>query len=195
MKIGRFVFVFLIIVPFIINCGGGGGSSSDISTVKKGTLGLDNSVTVGNALEGYKLFTKKEWKSLSDPQKRRIVEFSGTMDKQNTQKAFNPDTLIFDMLNVLNNKTKEYSYYVQFLISADGKEFSVGKSGFRYVLSSGEVYDGEPMSDNNAGEVLSSIYKNDSQAPQSELCHKAPKSIQDAFPELKVPRAIAAPVR
>lgn len=173
--------VLAIIIPFILNCG---GASGDISTVKNGTYGADRSVTVGNALDGYKFFTKKEWKSLSDPQKRRIIEFTGTLDvpaivKLELEKLGKGNNIsLYENLSNIMNKTNECSYYAQFVISADGKSFSLYKSGIRYVLKNGQIHNGEPWTESNALDLLSSIYKNEYFGCRSELFYEAPESLR-----------------
>lgn len=197
MKCGRLsIFVFFMVIPFLMNCGGGG--SSDISAVKNGALGFDQSVTVGNALEGYKLFIKKEWKSLSDPQKRRIVEFSGTLDKQGMEKDLEKTSYIHECYSKFKNGTKEYMYYAQFVMSTDGKQFSLYKTGFRYVMNDGKIYEASPLYEQRSFELLASIYKNDLHDLRLYLCYDAPNASETASiptsPAVSTPRAPAAPV-
>lgn len=170
MKV-RFIFVLALVIPFLFSCGG--GSSSDISTVKNGTLLVDKSVTLGNAFDGYKLFTKKEWKSLSDPQKRRIVEFSGTIDmptivgkcKAAAEKNKHlGKTNIFqneyDGVAKVNDNVNECTYYAQFFIAQDGKSFSLNQSGIRFTLKDGKSHEGK-FDESEASDLISKIYKND----------------------------------
>lgn len=181
MKI-RF-FVLAVIIPFILNCGGG---SSDISTVKNGTYGADRSVTVGNAFDGYKLFTKKEWKSLSDPQKRRIVEFTGTLnmspilnrykewgEKYKDRGKYNTDKDTYENLLKVVNGANECIYYAQFFIAQDGKSFSLNQSGIRFSLKDGKTHEGK-FWEFEADSALSEIYKNNELAFGENVYFKSP---------------------
>lgn len=184
MNTGRFrSFAFLILIPFLLNCSGGGGSS-DISTVKNGTLGLDTSVTVGNAFEGYKLFTKKEWKALSDPQKRRIVEFSGTLDMPAILKKYKDLSAQggnlgqhfqkeYENIQKVANKANECAYFAQFYIAQDGKSFSLNKSGIRYALKDGKRHEGT-FQDYELNLVMPGIYKNDGNVFGQDIYTKSP---------------------
>lgn len=52
-----------------------GCSSNPEDVVKSGTLQIDSSVTVGDALNGYQYFDDREWKSFEDSQKRQIRRY------------------------------------------------------------------------------------------------------------------------
>jgi hypothetical protein len=54
----------------------------NIGTVKSSILrDLDHSITIGDALDKYKYFTKTEWKEFKTDQGRKIVEFNGFYNK------------------------------------------------------------------------------------------------------------------
>ena len=105
--------------------------------VKNGVLNIDPSVTVGDALNGYKYFGHTDWKSFEDSQKRRIVEFNGIFDydKFSDTKTEQLPTVVLTADNI--HKMKERSqglkiaYVAQFSISRDGEAFELRYSGFK----------------------------------------------------------------
>ncbi|HBG05739.1 MAG: hypothetical protein A2075_06120 [Geobacteraceae bacterium GWC2_58_44] len=54
----------------------------DLSIAKKGYLELDKKITVGQALDGYKYFGKKEWQAVKTPQGARLVILKTDMNPQ-----------------------------------------------------------------------------------------------------------------
>jgi len=64
----------------VIGCSKFGG---DVELVKTGYLDYDKSISVGQAFDGYKYFSSKNWKTLKTEQGRRVVEFNGIMDMNN----------------------------------------------------------------------------------------------------------------
>ena len=146
--ISRQAFVcFLVLLAFsLVSCGGG---SSDINTVKNGTLFFDQGLTVGNALEGYSQFTKKEWKIIPDPQKRKIVEFDGTINLPaivethgKFAEKYSGSKSDYDKFSKIMNSTKECQYYARFIISTDGKHFAYDVSGIKFTLKDGQSWSG-----------------------------------------------------
>jgi hypothetical protein len=99
--------------------------------VKSGSLKIDSSVTVGNALDNYKYFSSTSWKEFEDSQKRIVVEFNGKIPL---------DTVINNIANgrdkeVENRFLLKYPEFksgaivrIQFLVDVDRKSFSVGYS-------------------------------------------------------------------
>ncbi len=59
-----------------------GCSKDDMSTVKKGHLEFNKSLTIGQALDGYKYFGKKEWLAKKTPQGTRLVILKTEMNPQ-----------------------------------------------------------------------------------------------------------------
>lgn len=68
------ISVFMMSV-FLVGC-----EDSTISKVKKGTLPLDKSTTIGDAFDNYSFFTKTSWKKFETKQKSTVVEFEGKLD-------------------------------------------------------------------------------------------------------------------
>ena len=140
-------------------------SSDPIQMVKKGTLEFDKSVTVGNALNGYKYFNSTKWTSFQDSQKRTIVQFDATYDYNKfigtTAEDFEP--LTADMINKAktNLGTVHIACVVQFAISTDKKTFEIVSSSTKI---SGTIEDtGKPdeknFDDENYQE-LKRVYNN-----------------------------------
>ncbi len=117
------IFLFLITPIF--------SGEKNIDIVKSGSLKIDSSVTVGNALDNYKYFSSTSWKEFEDSQKRMVVEFNGKIPL---------DTIIDNIANgrdkeVENRFLLKYPEFksgaivrIQFLIDASRKSFSVGYS-------------------------------------------------------------------
>ena len=64
----------------LLGCGSGqgiGGDSAAVSRVKKGLWQGDRTVRIGDAFDGYKYFSNKQWKAFQTDQKRTLVEFRG----------------------------------------------------------------------------------------------------------------------
>ena len=61
----------LLTISFLmVACFRGG----DISLVKNGVLGIDNSITVGEAIDNYKYFKDVKWESFKTDNGRRVVQ-------------------------------------------------------------------------------------------------------------------------
>jgi len=104
--------------------------------VKNGALKIDPSVTVGNALNGYKYFGHTTWESFEDSQKRRTVEFVGIFDYDkfsDTKSEELSTVLTADMIRKAKKKAQglKIAYVAQFSISRDGETFELRYSGFR----------------------------------------------------------------
>lgn len=112
----RLIFVVVSIVMLAIGtvgCSKSGGG--DVGLVKNGYMDIDKSITVGQAFDGYKYFTKKEWKAYKTEQGRRMVEFNG---------EFNinvPDSTQFTKDNIASSTIK-----LLFLINSDNTFEIVG---------------------------------------------------------------------
>jgi hypothetical protein len=141
-------------------------TSSAIDTVKDGTLALDSSRTVGQALESYNYFSATSWKSFKDNKGREIVEFTGVVDYDKFVGTtyiglIFTSEMIDNSVNYLNHP--QMSFFVQFAvksnrflmiddglimegISKEGKEYSekVPDSNMAFLK---EVYNNVPISD------------------------------------------------
>jgi hypothetical protein len=105
-----------------------------VKAVKSGTLAIDKSVTVGNALDGYGYFANREWSTIKDSQNRKIVQFRGCLDYDKFVGAeLQGTTLTEDMVKkakaVFSQGKVELTFIVQFAISTVGDTFEVKYSG------------------------------------------------------------------
>jgi uncharacterized protein YecT (DUF1311 family) len=140
MKTRLIFMIFLLSFLVLIGCGGKDGNSinikqnKEIDGVKNGVLELDKTVTVGNALEGYKYFSKKEWRLVEDPQKRKTVEFLGTLDLASVYEKLEPK-LKENLLSTVNDCV----YYIKFNMSADNQSFSLASGGEKVSFKNGKI--------------------------------------------------------
>lgn len=135
-----------------------------ISTVKEGVLKYDESVTVGNAFDGYQYFKETKWKEFKTSQNRRVVEFEGLMDYERYVGAevlgasLSPE----QVMNAKNYmKSMKYSFVVQFALSQDNESFQIHYTGFKMSgthLETGKSYEAEK--DYDQGILLDTIYNN-----------------------------------
>ena len=158
------MFALLIIIQALLFIG---CTSNPIDLVKKGTLGdLDNSVTVGNAFDGYKYFDTKSWEKREDQQKRKYVEFRGHVLLGTILAA--PTDGAFTITPELIEQAKqmfvggEIIYIAQFVVGSDGESFNLQYSGIEVQVknkNTGEV-ENKSMSDRNLW-ILKNIFNND----------------------------------
>lgn len=148
-------FLLIVFCATLMSCG-----NDPVSMVKEGTLSMDKTVKVGNALDGYQYFSKKKWETIKDPQQRTIVQFTGDMD-MNAHKEYllkslkqSQDERIkrFENSNTMSENQKkeiinqpryeeevrsiknlncQFIYVAQFAINQDGKTFSLRYSGLK----------------------------------------------------------------
>jgi len=103
-----------------------------VEAVKGGTLKLDPSVTVGDALDGYKYFSSTRWKAFRDRQNRQIVEFRGKIDIDKlVGSQFLDSVLTSEMIRKAKKKLGNpvFTYIAQFAVSKDGKTFALSYNG------------------------------------------------------------------
>ncbi len=114
---------------------------------------MDETVTVGNAFDGYKYFTKKEWGNFEDSQKRKIVEFKGTIP---IDKLIGSGFATAEVVSDFNKKfgINEIVFVAQFALSADGKSFELKYAGVQADINKFED------SVNNGLLYLKDIYTN-----------------------------------
>lgn len=55
-------------------------TSGDVSLVKGGTLEIDKSLTVGQAVDNYKFFKKVKWEALKTDNGKRLVQVNADVD-------------------------------------------------------------------------------------------------------------------
>lgn len=112
---------------------------SNIELVKEGVIHLDESITVKDALEGYKFFNNSQWKSFESDQGRIIVEFLADIDYKNmvkesleidTSNSFfiKDDKIFYDWL--VHTCDEIIKFRIQFIINKNKKDFQVGAIKF-----------------------------------------------------------------
>jgi hypothetical protein len=116
-------FIFLLVLAFLSSCGG------SIDSVKNGTLAIDPSITVGDALDGYKYFDDIEWEEFTDSQGREIVEFKGIFDLDEFEgfSVFS-QTITEENIEKIEDMDMVFTYKVQFAIDKSGKSFRLKDS-------------------------------------------------------------------
>jgi hypothetical protein len=162
----RLSFV-LAIAMFVIMAGC--TKPDPVALVQNGTIELDKSVTVGNALGRYTYFKSANWKAEEDAQKRMIVSFQGIPDFDKypgTKIEYFPGVEITTEMVTKAKKVflgKQFSmvYTVEFAISQDRKTFQVTNAYYR--MSGNDPKTGKPISEDTKDdkyEIFSAIYKN-----------------------------------
>ena len=151
--------------------------STTVQIVKNGTLEFDKSVTVGNALDGYKYFGSTKWTSFQDSQKRTIVEFEAPYDYDKfvgTELEHIP--LTADRIEKAKKKlgTMRFACVVQFAISTDGKTFQIASSSTKIFGTNKDTgkQEEEMHNDQDLQELLR-VYKNQPSLSIVELLLKA----------------------
>ncbi len=125
-----------------------------IATVKDGTLNIDGSTTVGNALDNYKYFRSTGWKEFEDQQRRRVVEFNGKIDAKSTIKKWLQSRYSEDVINKLTPKniSSDIDVNLQFLVNTDNETFK---------LAYGEVVLNGQIIGQDASHIIRDVYKNE----------------------------------
>jgi hypothetical protein len=132
MKFVNVNVALLLSLFFAVILSGCGSNPED--AVKSGTLQIDPSVTVGDALNEYQYFGTKKWGSFKDTQKRQIVEFNGLLDFDKfAGSELQGMQLTADMLKKAKQKLGDgkLTYVAQFAVSKDGKTFNLKYSGIK----------------------------------------------------------------
>lgn len=95
-----------------------GCSDNSVTMVKKGTLEIDKSLTVGQAIDNYKYFKKTKWEVLTTDNGKKVVQAYGEIDLEKHPK-----------INAKVNPTlKQAEMRFQFVINQDNS-FQLGWCG------------------------------------------------------------------
>jgi len=166
MILGVIGGAILLIGILIVILGGVYWFATDdpIDFVKTGTLDLDDSVTVGDALDGYQYFGRTEWSYFETSQKRRIVEFKGYYDHDKFVGAeISGATITQEEIGNLKRHPfgPRFAYTIQFSLSKDDESFEIQYSGLE--ISGKNIKTGQPVShnQNDKMELLPYIYRNE----------------------------------
>jgi len=161
MKESAFAYYGFLLAIIITGC----SKSDPVQMVKSGTLEVDKSVTVGNALDGYKYFADKKWTSFEDDQKRTIVQFEATFAQEKYVNLKVEDYEIVTAEKLQKDKAEipdlACKFVVQFNVSADGKSFDLGAVASKVTgtdIKTGKSFDQDAPGD--ASKDFLSIYQN-----------------------------------
>ena len=158
-----FLLIVMTCVAMTLGC-----SSSPEDSVKNGVLKIEPSVTVGDAFNGYKYFSTKEWKAFKDSQNRQIVEFRGKVDIDKYSGTSLPlvGTLTKEKIKRAKEKLGNpvFTYVAQFVVYKNGKTFELRYNGvhisrmdartgkkkeddvpFLFLFNLGAVYKNSPL--------------------------------------------------
>ena len=124
---------FLLCIVLLYSCT---SFLSNTELVKDAIYEEDYSISIGDALDNYKYFTRTEWKEFTTEQGRDIVEFRGFY--------FKNDVMVRIQF-ILNKDLQE---------DTEGANFRIGYQCYSYV-----TYDGEKKEVKNSY-LIEKIYKN-----------------------------------
>ncbi len=102
-------------------------TNSDVSIVKNGTLEFDKSITVGQAIDKYRYFTKTDWESMKEENGRRIVQTTAQIDITKYPEV--------NKIKIPDLKSAFFKF--QFVINQD-KTFQIGWCGFGAEMNAGK---------------------------------------------------------
>jgi len=161
MKKTTFAYYGFLLAIIIAGC----AKSDPVQMVKNGTLDVDKSVTVGNALDGYKYFGDKKWTLIEDDQKRTIVQFEATFAQEKYIGLKVEDYEVVTAEKLQKDKAEipdlACKFTVQFMVSADGKSFELGSVTSKVTGTDKKT--GKPFDQDASGEASQDflrIYQN-----------------------------------
>ena len=107
----------------LIGCSKLGGG--DVSSVKNGVLGIDKSITVGQALDGNKYFKSKSWNAVKDEQGRRYVDFTGEFIRTAPNDPNSANLVLRFVINA-DNTFQYVGYRFNYVTNGDSKNAGMG---------------------------------------------------------------------
>lgn len=162
---GKFQATIIVVFVGILALLMSGCGQDDVeTTVRKGTLQLDPSVTVEDALQGYQYFRRSSWKTFTDPQGRQIVEFTGPIHYDAFQGTrWMGMEITAEQLAVAKKYFQDtrMEYVAQFAVSKDVKTFNLHFSGLQ--LSGPHRETGQPIQQHLPDDdysMIRSVYSN-----------------------------------
>jgi hypothetical protein len=129
------VYISLIICMLLAGCG------SDIDKVKKGFLGFNKTLTVGQALDNWKSCESKDWKSFTSDNGVRVVDFTC---HHKTEDYFS------DLKSYMSKSDRKHPTYIdivdhtqtfQFTLNKDDT-FQINAVSVQYTWSDGKNFKG-----------------------------------------------------
>ena len=100
------IILAILVMPLIAGCEK--SDSSYISLVKNGTLEMDKSLTIGNAIDNYKYFIKPKWDLLKTENGKKVVVATCTMDTSNITFDVKNIKGLYMQFNFLTNVDKTF---------------------------------------------------------------------------------------
>jgi len=134
LGISATVVVVVVILALALTNSFSSETKTDI--IKKSILDIDYSISIGEALDNYKFFTKTEWREFTSTERREVVEFKGYY--------FKNDVVVLIQFK-LNKDFKE---------DDEGRSFLVGYQSYSYESENGEKKEIED------DDLIDMIYKN-----------------------------------
>ncbi len=132
-----------------------------IDMVKHGVFSIDRSVSIGDAVAGYKFFKQVDWRSFVDVQNRHIVEMSAIFDLDKFSGISCPDLGYSAFPPAIIAKAKqnlggEITCLIRFAIAKDETSFAINFTGI------GVEKRGTPVKEISTKEleIIEPIYKN-----------------------------------
>ncbi|HNX78046.1 MAG TPA: hypothetical protein PLM07_18460 [Candidatus Rifleibacterium sp.] len=138
-------------------------SDPSIDMIRRSVSSLDRSVSIGEAVAGYKFFKQVNWRFFVDVQNRRIVEMLALFDLDKFSGiAFNPGVIItVSPAMIAKAKQKlggdEIACLVRFAIAKDESSFGINFEGIRREKRGSSGTETSPAEIAN---VMNSILKN-----------------------------------
>jgi hypothetical protein len=125
-------------------------TADDVSLVKSGTLEIDKSLTVGQAIDNYKYFKRPiKWESAKSENGKRLVNVTASID-----------TAAHPLYNSHNMpKLKQLDIKLQFIINRDNT-FQIGGCGIGLEKTNGEKIEDSDLTTSSCGNRLQQIYNN-----------------------------------
>ena len=138
--------ILIGVLSFIVNTSS--SNSGVVNMVKSGTLGIDNTVTIGDALDNYQYFDSTDLRAFETQQKRTIVEFKGEI-KKGGMEINGLDKKYFD------KNVDRVRVVIQFALGKDNSSFKIQHIGYEVVEKEGKVKEISKKMD-----VIQEIYSN-----------------------------------
>lgn len=146
----KFVNVSIVLFFSFLVCSCG---SDPVDLVKNGILDFDKSVTVGNAIDGYKYFENVTWNTFKTDQGRVVVQVEGHIIFPDTNVArkviYKEKTFTCN----LKEETIDPKYVIQFVLLQGEERFKIAHEEINYKCSSGKSF-----RHGDLGNFLSMIY-------------------------------------
>ncbi len=155
--LGAFVlFISLFVFGAMYSSSGNYNSSSsasssysdNIDAIRGSVLAFDESIYLGNALEGYPFFTSHSWEELTTAQGRKIVRFTGKYDLKKE--------LVITKTDTTSKRISEVDIIFGFTINVDNTSFNLYSVDI--LVDNKPVYPSGTPSQDFAFDLLENVY-------------------------------------